>query len=53
MRGDSVNTDAELRAWLDVFFESKPRDFYKRDIGNLVECWEEVVNNNYMKIENV
>ncbi|XP_025263027.1 aminopeptidase Q-like [Camponotus floridanus] len=30
MRGVSFNTDAELRAWLDEFFESKPGDFYQR-----------------------
>ena len=44
MRRVSFNTDAELRAWLDEFFESKLGDFY-RGIENLVECWEEVVNN--------
>jgi len=43
MRGVSFNTDAE--AWLDEFFESKTGDFYQRDIENLVERWEEVVNN--------
>jgi len=37
--------NAELRVWLDEFFESKPGDFYKRGIENLVERWEEVVNN--------
>jgi hypothetical protein len=36
---------AVLRAWLDKFFESKSGDFYQRGIENLVERWEEVVNN--------
>ena len=32
MRRVSFDTDAELRAWLDEFFESKPGDFYQRGI---------------------
>ena len=40
------NNDAELRAWLDEFFESKSSDFYRRGIENLVKHWEEVVNSN-------
>ncbi|GFT35178.1 uncharacterized protein NPIL_328391 [Nephila pilipes] len=34
MWGVSFNTDAELRAWLKGFFESKPDDFYQDDIEN-------------------
>ena len=46
MRGVSFSTDTELRAWLDEFLQSKLGDFYQQGIENLVECWEEVVNNN-------
>ena len=46
LRGVSFNNDAELRAWLDKFFESRPEDFYRRGIEKLVERWEEVVKNN-------
>ena len=45
MRGVSFNTNAELRAWVDEFFESKPSDFYKRSIENLIKRWEQVVKN--------
>ena len=45
MRAVSFNTNAELRAWLDEFFESKLGDFYQRGNENLLEQWEEVVNN--------
>ena len=45
MHGVSFNTDAELRAWLDEFFESKLGDFYKGGIENLVKRCEQVVNN--------
>ena len=41
----SFNNDAELKTWLDEFFESTPGDFYKRGIDNLVEHWKKVVNN--------
>ena len=41
----SFNNDAELKTWLDEFFESTPGDFYKRGIENLVERWKKVVNN--------
>ena len=34
-----------LSAWLDELFEQKPIEFYKSGIENLVECWEEIVNN--------
>ena len=44
MRGVLFKTDAELKAWLDEFFESKPGKFYLRGIENLVERWEKVVN---------
>ena len=43
---DFRSIHAELKAWLDEFFKSKPNDFYRRGIENLVERWEEVVNNN-------
>lgn len=45
MLGFSFNTDTEMRAWLDEFFKSKQGDFYQLGIENLVEHWEEVVNN--------
>ena len=32
MRGISFNNDAELKASLDEFFESKTKDFYQEDI---------------------
>uniref|UniRef100_A0A1I7XA86 Mariner Mos1 transposase n=1 Tax=Heterorhabditis bacteriophora TaxID=37862 RepID=A0A1I7XA86_HETBA len=44
MRGVSFNTDVELRAWLDEFFESKQGNFCQRSIENLVARWEELVN---------
>ena len=46
MGGVSLNTDAELRVWLDEIFESKASDFYQRCYENLVELWKEVINNN-------
>ena len=46
MCGVSFNNGAELRAWLDEFFESNPGDIYQRGIENLIERWEEVVNIN-------
>ena len=46
MCGVLFNTDAELRAWLDEFFELKPGDFCQRGIENLVNRWKEVINNN-------
>jgi len=45
MRGVSFNPDAELRAWLDEFFESKLGGWFLPTIENLVERWEGVVNN--------
>ena len=39
MCGVSFNSDAELRAWLDEFFESKSNNFYRKGIENLVESW--------------
>ena len=46
MNGVSFKNDAELRAWLDEFFESESNDFYQKGIGNLVERWEKVVDMN-------
>ena len=46
MRGVSFNSDAELRAWFDTFFESKSNNFYRKDIENFVERWEKVVDMN-------
>lgn len=37
MRAHLFNTDAELRAWLDEFFQSKPVDFYQRNRNVIVE----------------
>lgn len=37
MREDSFNNFAELRVYLDEFFESKNSDFYKRGIENVAE----------------
>jgi [histone H3]-lysine36 N-dimethyltransferase SETMAR len=45
MHGVTFSTDAELRVWLDYFFDKRPCDFYRHGIENLVERWEEVVNN--------
>jgi transposase len=45
LRGVSFNNDAELQNWLDDFFTDKPADFLKREIENLLERWEVVVNN--------
>ena len=42
MRGVSFNSDAELRAWLDEFFESKSNDFYQKVIENLAKRWEKL-----------
>ena len=39
------NTDAELQAWLDEYFESKQRNLYQ-DIENQVERLKEAINNN-------
>ena len=46
MRRVSFNSDAELRACLDEFFESKSNNFYRKGIENLVERWEKVVDTN-------
>ena len=46
MRGVPFSSGAELRAWLDEFFESKSNNFYRKGIENLVERWEEVVDTN-------
>lgn len=46
LRGISFNNDEELLNWLEQFFESKPQDFYRRGIEQLVNRWEEVVRNN-------
>ena len=46
MRKVSFNSDAQLRAWLDGFFELKSNDFYRKGIKNLVERWEKVVDTN-------
>ena len=35
----SFNNDAELKTWLDRFFESKTKDFYREGIEKLVERW--------------
>ena len=32
-----------LRTWLDVFFNSKPRDLYRRKIEKLLQRWQAVV----------
>jgi hypothetical protein len=44
LRGVSFNIDAELHNWLKIF-TAKPADFFKREIENLPERWEAVVNN--------
>ena len=46
MRGVSFYSDAELRACLDEFFESKSNNSYRKSIENLVERWEKVVGTN-------
>jgi len=28
-----------------VFFDAKPRDFFKRGIYKLIECWKMIVEN--------
>ena len=35
MHGVLLNANAELRAWMDNFFKSKPSDFCRRNITNL------------------
>jgi hypothetical protein len=45
VRGVSFNNNAKLQNWLDEFFRAKPVDFFKREIENLPERWEAVVNN--------
>ena len=37
---------AELKAWLDEFFQSKTKDFYREGIEKLVERWGKVVDMN-------
>lgn len=44
MRGVLFNADAELKVWLDEFFNSQPRDFYQRGIESLAERWEKIIN---------
>ena len=46
MRGVSINSDAELRAWLDELLESKPGHLNQQVVENLVERLEEVANSN-------
>ena len=38
MRGVSFNNDAELKTWLDGFFWSKSKDFYRQGIDNLLNA---------------
>jgi hypothetical protein len=38
------NNDAEFQNWLDEFFTAKPADFFKREIDNMPERWEAVLN---------
>jgi hypothetical protein len=44
IHGVSFNNNTELQNWFK-FFTDKPADFYKREIENLPEHWEAVVNN--------
>ena len=36
----------DLKNWLNKFFDTSPRDFWRNGTDKLVERWEEVVNNN-------
>jgi hypothetical protein len=45
LRRVSFNNDAELQNWLDELFTAIPADFFRREIENLPERWEAVVNN--------
>ncbi|KAI9581703.1 hypothetical protein GQX74_010020 [Glossina fuscipes] len=42
--GVSLNSEAELRPWLNELFDSISADFHERSIENLGEYWEELVN---------
>ena len=45
MRGLSFENQDHLENWLNNFFETRPKDFWRNGINKLVERWEEVVNN--------
>lgn len=44
LQGTSFPNEDALLTWLDDFFNSKPRDFYRRGIEKLVQRWQNVVN---------
>ncbi|GFQ82545.1 hypothetical protein TNCT_405271 [Trichonephila clavata] len=44
MRGDSFDTDAEFKAWLNEFIRVKTSDFYQRSTEDLFERLGEVVS---------
>jgi histone-lysine N-methyltransferase SETMAR len=45
LHGVSLNDNARLQNWLDIFFMAKPADFFMSGFENLPECWGAVVNN--------
>lgn len=52
LRGVSFHNDVELQVWLDDFFRVEIGYFYRRGTDQLVQRWEEVVNNHGEYITN-
>jgi [histone H3]-lysine36 N-dimethyltransferase SETMAR len=46
LRGKIFTSEAELETNLWAFFESKPREFYRRGMEKLIERWHNVISNN-------
>jgi len=45
--GSEDAVDAEnCRKHLTIFFDGKPRNFYKKGIYKLIKCWQTIVENN-------
>ena len=46
MRGVTFDNEEDFKNWLNKFFDTRPRNFWRNGIDKLVERWEEVVNSN-------
>lgn len=43
LKGRRYNSEDELRAGIQEYFDSKDVEFYRRGINNLVDRWEQVI----------